>query len=255
MQHTTSDRPPDDRGYLAALERTTKILRLIEQRHSPAVLATAFGPESMVMTDLIHRLDLGIEIVSIDTGRLPSETHELAQRVHLKYGPLVRILAPEPTEVAAWVAQHGSNGFYENMATRQACCEIRKVAPLRRILQGKSAWLSGLRREHSAGRTDVAESGFDTAYGVMKFNPLVNWTGGQVWAYIHDHEVPYNALHDQGYPSIGCAPCTRAVEPGEDMRAGRWWWEHEGDRECGLHIDPATGRLQRANHQVDGAPR
>jgi UDP-sulfoquinovose synthase len=231
--------------YRGALSETLDVLRRISTDYRPAVLANAFGPESMVMTDLISKHDLDIEIISIDTGRLPEETHALAHSVHRRYGNVIRMITPEADEVAAWTAEHGQNGFYDGVDLRIGCCDVRKVLPLRRALAGKRAWLTGLRRQQSALRQDLSVETWDESYGLRKFNPMLDWTTEQVWAYIHDHRVPYNKLHDRGYASIGCAPCTRAISPGEDPRAGRWWWEMDSAKECGIHLDPTTGRMAR----------
>ena len=233
--------------YSDALAETLAMLRRIARDHRPAVLANAFGPESMVMTDLIARHGLDIGVFSLDTGRLPEETHALAHTVRVRYGPIVQMVSPDAAEVEAWTRAHGQNGFYDSVDLRHGCCGVRKVAPLNRVLEGKRAWLSGLRREQSQERRDVAAESWDETHGLHKFNPMLEWTGEQVWAYIRDHNVPYNKLHDHGYASIGCAPCTRAIGPGEDTRAGRWWWELDADKECGIHLDPATGRFRRAN--------
>ena len=232
--------------YESALHETLTVLESIAKDYQPAVLANAFGPESMVMTDLIakHRLDIGI--FTIDTGRLPEETHALAHSVHQRYGPVIRVINPDADEVSAWTAEHGQNGFYDAVELRHGCCGVRKVAPLRRVLAGKRAWIAGLRRQQSLTRRDLTVSAWDEEHGLQKFNPMLDWTTEQVWAYIHDHTVPYNKLYDRGYTSIGCAPCTRAVSPGEDLRAGRWWWELDSVKECGLNFDPKTGRMVRA---------
>ncbi|KAA1426292.1 phosphoadenylyl-sulfate reductase [Nocardioides antri] len=232
--------------YSDALDETLALLRAIERDWSPAVLANAFGPEAMVMTDLIARHGLAIEVVSVDTGRLPEETHALAHSVHRRYGPIVRMLSPDPDEVLAWTSEHGQNGFYGSVELREGCCAVRKVAPLQRALAGKRAWLAGLRREHSATRRDLEVSTWDATNGLQKFHPMLDWTTDQVWSYISDHAVPYNELYDRGYTSIGCAPCTRAISPGEDTRAGRWWWEVDSIKECGIHLNPVTGRFERA---------
>ena len=233
--------------YSDVLDETVAMLRRIESEYSPAVLANAFGPESMVMTDLIAKHQLDIGVFSLDTGRLPEETHALAHSVHTRYGPIVEMVSPDHDEVEAWTRQHGQNGFYDSVDNRHGCCNVRKVIPLNRVLAGKKAWLSGLRREQSASRRDLEAESWDKTHQMHKFNPMLEWTGDQVWAYIKDHNVPYNKLHDHGYTSIGCAPCTRAVGPGEDIRAGRWWWELDADKECGIHIDPETGRFVRSN--------
>ena len=233
--------------YRAALSKTVAVLEEIAADYQPAVLANAFGPESMVMTDLIVKHDLDIGIFSIDTGRLPEETHALAHSVHRRYGPAIQMISPDAEEVSAWTAEHGQNGFYDAVELRHGCCNVRKVQPLRRILKGKRAWLTGLRREQSVTRRDLDVSRWDEDYGLHKFNPMLEWTTDQVWAYIHDHRVPYNKLYDRGYASIGCAPCTRAIGPGEDVRAGRWWWEMDSVKECGVNFDPKSGRMQRTN--------
>ena len=231
--------------YGDVLSDTLALLKKIASEHRPAVLANAFGPESMVMTDLISKHDLDIEIVSIDTGRLPEETHALAHSVHQRYGRVVRMVSPDAGEISAWTAQHGQNGFYDAVERRHECCDIRKVKPLRRVLEGKSAWLTGLRRQQSKLRSDLSVQTWDDGYGLHKFNPMLEWTTDQVWSYIKEQRVPYNKLHDRGFASIGCAPCTRAISPGEDTRAGRWWWEMDAAKECGIHLDPVTGRMVR----------
>ncbi|MGB0098942.1 MAG: phosphoadenylyl-sulfate reductase, partial [Nocardioides sp.] len=231
--------------YREALSHTMGVLTRVSTDFRPAVLANAFGPESLVMTDLISRHGLDIEIVSIDTGRLPEETQALAHSVHQRYGPVITMLGPDADEVSAWTRAHGQNGFYDAVELRLGCCDVRKVQPLRRALAGKRAWLTGLRREQSALRRDLSVESWDESYGLHKFSPMLDWTSDQVWSYIHEHRVPYNKLHDRGYTSIGCAPCTRAVATDEDPRAGRWWWEMESAKECGIHLDPTTGQLSR----------
>ena len=237
--------------YRHALSETLALLKTIAEDYRPAILANAFGPESMVMTDLIVKHELDIDIFSIDTGRLPEDTHALAHSVHQRYGPVIQMVSPDAGEVASWTAEHGQNGFYDAVENRHGCCNVRKIEPLRKTLEGRRAWLTGLRREQSATRRDLEVSAWDDNYGLQKFNPMLEWKSEQVWAYIHDHAVPYNRLHDRGFTSIGCAPCTRAVGPGEDPRAGRWWWEMDSVKECGLHLDPATGRFQRASTATD----
>ncbi len=232
--------------YSDALDETLALLRTIERDWAPAALANAFGPEAMVMTDLIARHDLDIEIFSIDTGRLPEETHALAHSVHRRYGGIIKMISPDPEDVQAWVRENGQNGFYESVVLREGCCAVRKVAPLRRVLTGKRAWIAGLRREHSETRRDLDVTAWDEVNGLQKFNPMLDWTTEQVWGYIRDFSVPYNELYDRGYTSIGCAPCTRAISPGEEQRAGRWWWEVDTIKECGIHLNPVTGRYERA---------
>jgi UDP-sulfoquinovose synthase len=241
--------------YQDALSETTDLLREIAADYQPAVLANAFGPESMVMTDLIAKHGFDIRIISIDTGRLPEETHALAHSVHRRYGAVIEMINPDAAEVAAFTAEHGQNGFYDAVALRHACCNVRKVEPLRRTLAGYRAWLTGLRRQQSATRQSLEASAWDDGYGLQKFNPMLEWTTEQVWAYIKDHRVPYNKLYDRGYTSIGCAPCTRAVSSGEDPRAGRWWWEMDAVKECGIHVDPTTGQLVRTADQTSSRSR
>lgn len=221
------------------IERARRLLAAIEKNHSPATLASSFGAEDMVLLDLIARDGLGISIFTLDTGRLPEETHDLVARVRKQYGIDVRVYAPWPDSVEAYVAQHGADGFYEGVDQRKACCNVRKVEPLTRALAGKRGWITGLRREQAESRAQLLEADRDGATGKWKFNPLAEWSDADVWAYLRANNVPYNELHDRGYPSIGCEPCTRAVKPGEHPRAGRWWWERDGARkECGLHEIP-----------------
>jgi len=221
------------------VERARRLLAAIEKNHSPTALASSFGAEDMVLLDLIARDGLGISIFTLDTGRLPEETLDLIARVRKQYGLEIEIYAPWPDSVEAYVAQHGADGFYEGVDQRKACCAVRKVEPLKRALAGKRGWITGLRRDQAESRAQVLEADRDLATGKWKFNPLADWSGADVWAYLHAYGVPYNELHDRGYPSIGCEPCTRAVKPGEHPRAGRWWWERDDARkECGLHEIP-----------------
>ena len=212
--------------------------------YTPASFASSFGAEDMVVLDLLHRLELDVDVFTLDTGRLPQETHDLIAVARARYGRPIRLQSPDAEELEEFVAAHGSNAFYDSIELRKRCCEIRKLVPLRRALQGKRLWITGLRREQSVTRADVAVLAQDAANGLMKLNPLADWSEQEVWAYVEKFDVPTNRLHRLGYPSIGCAPCTRAVQPGEDPRAGRWWWEQPTSRECGLHVDP-QGRLVR----------
>ncbi len=214
---------------LATLER-------IARDFSPAVFASSLAAEDMVLTDMILKAGLPIAIFSLDTGRLHPETLEVLAKVKAAYGYEIEVVQPRPEGVYAYVAQNGLNGFYDSPALRRECCHVRKVEPLGRALAGKRAWITGQRRAQSSTRAELAVQEDDAAHGMAKFNPLADWSEQQVWDYIRANGVPYNALHDQGYPSIGCAPCTRAVAPGEDVRAGRWWWEDPELKECGLHV-------------------
>ena len=198
--------------------------------------ANSMGAEDMVLTDIILREQLPIEIFSLDTGRLPAETYDLIVEVETTYQTKLRILFPRHDTVEAYVREHGINAFYESIDLRKACCHMRKVEPLQRALKGKKAWVTGMRAQQSATRAELPVRQFDESNGLEKFNPLSDWAEQETWAYIRIHNVPYNKLHDQFYPSIGCAPCTRAVAVGEDVRAGRWWWEDPTSKECGLHV-------------------
>lgn len=211
------------------------LLRKIADDFAPAALASSLGAEDMVLTDVIYNAGLPIEIFTLDTGRLPEETHTLLDVIGKHYGKRPRVYFPETEAVADFVSRHGANAFYNSVALRKACCHVRKVEPLRRALTGKHAWITGVRRDQSVTRTDVHVETFDAANNLMKFNPLAAWRDADVWEYIRANHVPYNALHDRHYPSIGCAPCTRAIAAGEDIRAGRWWWEDMQYKECGLH--------------------
>lgn len=214
----------------------TELLKEIAQNFSPAVFANSLGAEDMVLTDLILKNQLPIEIFSLDTGRLPPETYDLMAATEKHYNTKLTVYYPRHENAEAYVRQHGINAFYESVDLRKACCHLRKVEPLQRALAGKKAWITGMRAQQSTTRDALAVRSFDAGNGLEKFNPLADWSEKEVWAYIRLHAVPYNALHDQFYPSIGCAPCTRAVSLGEDVRAGRWWWEDPTSKECGLHV-------------------
>ncbi len=223
----------------ARIAHARRVLRAVETDHRPAALATSFGAEDMVLLDLIARDGLAIDVFTLDTGRLPRETHALLAEARRRYGIDIEVYTPRPESVAAYAEQYGADGFYDSVEARHACCAVRKVEPLGRALAGRKAWVTGLRRDQSETRAAVPEIAFDAVRGLWKASPLADWTDADVWAYVRAHDVPYNALHDRGYPSIGCEPCTRAVKPGEHPRAGRWWWEQEGARkECGLHEVP-----------------
>lgn len=186
--------------------------------------------------DLIDRYGFDIEMFSLDTGRLPQETYNLMQAVRTRYKSPLRIYFPNVKQIEEYIAKNGVNGFYESVDLRKGCCHIRKVEPLRRALNGKRAWVTGMRQVQAVSRISLKLSAYDMDNRMQKFNPLLEWRHEDVWQYIKENEVPYNKLHDDFYPSIGCAPCTRAVTPGEDIRAGRWWWESSENKECGLHV-------------------
>ena len=218
-------------------EKVVESVRLLQgavREHGRVVYATSLGSEAAVLTDLIFKHAPQIDIFTVDTGRLPEATLELLERIERHYGRRIRVVFPEAPRVQNYVADHGVNGFYQGLAQRQACCHIRKVEPFQRAIFGYNAWVTGVRHGQSAERAATPTHEFDARYRLQKINPLLPWTHDEIWNYIRTEKLPYNPLHDAGYPSIGCAPCTRAVEPGQDSRAGRWWWESPESRECGL---------------------
>lgn len=212
-------------------------------------MVTSFQAEGLVILDLIRReLEAKeVRVITLDTGRLPQETHDLMDQVRGRYGVDVEVFLPDPDAVATLVRDGGANSFYESRSARQACCRVRKVEPLRRALDGLSGWITGLRRDQSESRAMVEPLELDHKHGgLLKLNPLAFWTWAEVWEHIERHRVPYSALYDRGYTSIGCAPCTRPIRPGQDARAGRWWWEEESEhKECGLHL-PIVGHSSPA---------
>lgn len=218
------------------IDSAISLLKEIERDYSPAVMASSFGAEDMVLLDLIWNHAPGIEIFTLDTGRLPKETYDLMQTVKNRYQREVHIFFPDAATIEAFVTHNGPNAFYDSVDLRKQCCGIRKVAPLKRALEDKKAWITGMRRSQSVTRNELPVSEWDADHELQKFSPLTDWSNGEVWKYIRAFDVPYNALHDEGYASIGCAPCTRAITPGEDIRAGRWWWENPETKECGLHV-------------------
>jgi phosphoadenosine phosphosulfate reductase len=231
---------PDYDGLVAATGAT---LERIASDFTPAVFASSLAAEDMVLTDLILRAKLPIRIFTLETGRLHKETLGMLDRIREVYGYEVEAFRPDAAAVDAYVQQNGLNAFYDSVEMRKECCRIRKVDPLNRALAGQRAWITGQRRAQSATRTDLSVQEDDAAHGMAKFNPLADWSEEDVWHYIRSNNVPYNPLHDRGYPSIGCEPCTRAIQPGEDVRAGRWWWENPESKECGLHV--VDGKLIR----------
>jgi phosphoadenosine phosphosulfate reductase len=219
-------------GALDLFERLAAIRRVIGGR---IVFTTSFGLEDQAIGHAILAQDLEIAVATLDTGRLFPETHQTWAETEQRYGRRIVALAPERASVEDFVAQHGIDGFRASVETRLSCCAIRKVEPLRRALAGAAGWITGLRAEQSRERSATPYAAFDPGHDTLKVNPLLDWTRERVVDFVHHHDVPYNALHDRGFLSIGCAPCTRAVAPGEPERAGRWWWEDEQKKECGLH--------------------
>jgi phosphoadenosine phosphosulfate reductase len=209
-------------------------------------IASSFGAEDVVLIDLLASLEPRPRVFTLDTGRLPQETYDLMDQVGRRYGIDIEVFFPRAQSIEAMVRSKGLNLFYESVENRMSCCGVRKVEPLGRALATLDGWITGLRRDQIATRERTAKIALDPGHdGIWKIAPLADWSSDRVWAYIREHDLPYNALHDKGYPSIGCAPCTRAIEPGEDERAGRWWWERPEERECGIHFDPRSGRMVR----------
>ncbi len=207
-------------------------------------LASALGLEAQILTHMIAREDLDIPVFTLDTGRLFDETHDLIERTRTTYKIPIRVLFPDRRDVESLVNTHGTNLFRQDHELRKQCCDVRKVVPLQRALEGFDAWMTGLRADQTQHRQSAQVVNWDENRGMVKINPLVNWTSKQVWSFVRKERVPYNQLMDRGFASIGCAACTRAIRPGEDERAGRWWWESGGNQECGLHLSqPATSAL------------
>jgi len=230
-------RPSPD--YAAKLDETQALLVRAAASYAPLTQASSLGAEDVVITHLINALELDIPVFVLDTGMLHPQTLGLLERLKASSRAPVTVYRPQQESVIRFVRREGSDAMYRSIDLRKACCQIRKVEPLQRALQGQRAWITGLRREQSAARADVPL--LDESEPRPKFNPLANWTWGDVWHYIATHGVDYHPLHDQFYPSIGCAPCTRAISLGEDFRAGRWWWEDEAAKECGLHVKDKQG--------------
>ncbi|GET29368.1 phosphoadenylyl-sulfate reductase [Prolixibacter sp. SD074] len=198
-------------------------------------LSSSLGAEDQVLTEMVTGIDKGATIFTLDTGRLFPETYDLIHRTNTRYGIKIKVFFPEASRVEEMVNEKGINLFYESIENRKQCCHIRKIEPLKRAFKGLDVWICGLRREQSVTRRDMKLVEWDEANGLIKLNPLIDWTEKDVWDYINENKIPYNPLHDKGFPSIGCQPCTRAIMEGEDVRAGRWWWENPDTKECGLH--------------------
>lgn len=249
MTTTETDQQQDTRSFFDLLSDASRdhdlMKRLATVRdilQGRIVFTTSLGIEDQAIAHAILAQDLEIEVVTLDTGRLFQETYELWTRTELRYGRRFLTYYPNHTNLEALIARQGVDGFFASVDARRACCAIRKVEPLGRALAGATAWVAGLRADQSVDRAETSFAAFDQHQGVLKVNPLFDWTRDQVFSFIREHGVPYNSLHDRGFVSIGCSPCTRAIAPGEPERAGRWWWEWEQKKECGLHLP----RQQRA---------
>ena len=214
----------------------------VENFHPRLAISCSFGnPEGLVLIDMLHRIEPGLRVYTLDTGRLPQATYDLIDRVRDRYGVAVEIVLPDAEAVQAMVRQHGMNLFYESLENRKLCCRLRKVEPNRRYLAELDGYITGLRRQQNVTRAGIAKLELEQDGRLVKVNPLVDWTGAQVWDYVRKHNVPVNRLHAEGFPTVGCAPCTRAVKAGEDVRAGRWWWESADTKECGIHEQDGSG--------------
>jgi thioredoxin-dependent adenylylsulfate APS reductase len=209
-------------------------------------LSTAFQDGDVALIDMAYRIDPEVRVFSIDTGRLPQETHDLIEELRGRYAGLrLELLSPDGGHLQRLVDRHGPNLFLRSVEQRLLCCNVRKVQPLNRALEGLDAWVTALRRDQWASRSDIRKVEIDHDHeAIVKLNPLAEWTEDEVWDYVREHELPYNALYDKGYTSIGCAPCTRPTKEGEDLRAGRWWWETNAPKECGIHCAIETGGLE-----------
>ena len=226
----------DLQRQIDAMDAPAMLALLLERYAERIALASSFGAEDQVLTDMLCGISSKARIFTLDTGRLPAETYDAIEATRKKYGVTITLLFPDYHQVEEMVRVSGPNLFYESVANRKRCCQIRKIEPLHRQLANLDVWVAGLRKEQSVTRQEVQRITWDEANGIIKVCPLAGWTTEQVWDYIRRHDVPYNKLHDQGYPSIGCGPCTRAVKEGQDIRAGRWWWEAPEHKECGLHL-------------------
>lgn len=224
------------------LEQTIELLKQAAAEYAPhLVFACSFGAEDVLMLDLIIKHKLDIRVVTLDTGRLPQATYDVMDDFRTKYGVALEVYFPHADDVETMVRKDGVNLFYDSIEKRKQCCFVRKILPLKRALVGAKAWVTGVRREQADSRAEMQFVEDDKGFGIKKFNPILEWSEKDVWDYIKANDVPYNQLHDQFYPSIGCAPCTRAISVGEDPRAGRWWWEQEDAvAECGLHASPIS---------------
>ena len=214
---------------------TIDLIKYILENHKNVALSSSLGAEDQVLTDMIFKIDKNSKVFTLDTGRLHSETYKVMDETNLKYGVKLEVFFPKFEDVEKLYLTQGVNGHFESIDNRKNCCNIRKIEPLKRALKGVDIWITGLRASQSVTRIKLPIIEWDENFKVIKLNPLINWSEDDVWEYIKANKVPYNKLHDQGYPSIGCEPCTRAIKAGEDIRAGRWWWEDPEHKECGLH--------------------
>jgi phosphoadenosine phosphosulfate reductase len=226
---------------LIATAEPRAVLQWAYENFDRIAIVSSLQAESSVIIEMASQIDHNVRVLTLDTGRLPQETHDMIDRVRDRYGIEIEVITPDPDEVRQLVGAHGTNLFYGSVELRRLCCDVRKSRPLDRALRGYDAWVTGVRRKQSVTRAQTEIVAVDHEHnGIAKIAPLAGWSKTEVWAYIREHELPYHALYDQGYTSIGCAPCTRATSQGEDERAGRWWWEKNEVKECGIHF-PSGG--------------
>ncbi|HTF35529.1 MAG TPA: phosphoadenylyl-sulfate reductase [Myxococcota bacterium] len=225
-------------GVFEALSTHELLVWALKTFHPRIALSCSFGaPEGMALFDMLSRIEPEFRVFTLDTGRLPQATYDLMDRIRDRYDKQIEVLFPDAKAVEAMVREHGMNLFYESIEKRQLCCRLRKVDPLNGYLAGLDAWISGLRRDQGVTRTAIQKVEIDATHaGIVKVNPLADWKADDVWQYIRTNNVPVNRLHAVGYPSVGCDPCSRAIQAGEDPRAGRWWWENPETKECGIHV-------------------
>lgn len=247
MPSSTADTVARLQSEIQSLSISEALQHLAQTFAGQVTFSTSFSYEDQIITDLIQKAATGISIFTLDTGRMFTETYTVWSRTNERYNMLVKPYYPATDPIQEFVATNGPNAFYESLELRKTCCFIRKVEPLKRALSGNAVWITGLRAEHSAARQDLQTIEWDEGNQVIKYNPLLHWSFEEVLQYINAHNVPYNSLHDKGFVSIGCAPCTRAIRPGEDFRAGRWWWEDASRKECGLHEHGAENPIVTTN--------
>ncbi len=219
----------------ASLSPQQILQRVVEVHSAKAVFSTSLGVEDQAITHILMQISRDVSIFTLDTGRMFPETYEVLEKTEARYGIRIKVVFPDYKAVEHMVQTRGINLFYYSIENRKMCCHIRKIEPLKRALKNQEVWITGLRREQSPTRQDLHYAQLDEENQVIKVNPLLDWSDQQVWNFVRDNDIPFNTLHQKGFPSIGCQPCTRAIEPGEDLRAGRWWWENPETKECGLH--------------------
>ena len=237
MSVSTAAKSAVESGQLESKSPQEALRWAVETFHPRVALASSFSAKDVAIIHMLVQINPKARIFTLDTGRLNQETYDVMDKIREKYGVAIEVMFPKVDAVEAMVREKGVNLFYHSIENRKLCCGIRKVEPLNRALSTVDAWITGLRRDQVVTRASVKKVDIDTDHGgIVKLNPLADWTWDQTMEYVKKHAIPYNVLHDQGYPSIGCAPCTRAIKPGEDFRAGRWWWERPEQKECGLHV-------------------